>query len=127
MGIKEFEARYGKQVYNWLRWGKGRDWLPKSYVSLLGKRMVSRCRDPQCHPLRVSVVEAIKMEELVSALPPRNRQAFLLYYLGKTAIDGKIRQSRYREDCASMMGVGVWQYHHLVRQANTILADRLGE
>lgn len=123
MGIKEFEQRFGKQVFNWLRWGKRRDWLPGSHVCLLGKRMVSGRRESGVRYEAVNTLEAARMEKLVSALPPRNRQAFLLYYVGKASIDGKMRQSRCRDDCASLMGIGVWQYHNLIRQANMILAD----
>lgn len=117
MGIREFEKRLGREVINWIRWGRKRDWLPPAAGCLLGKRVVSRNRDVQTWQEPVNTESAVCMENRIGSLPERPRQAFLLHYLGKASIRGKMRRSRSRHDSAHLLEVGLTQYQRLLGEA----------
>lgn len=117
MGIREFEKRLGNEMVNWLRWGRKRDWLPSAAGCLLGKRVVSKNRDVQTWQEPVDTASAVYMENRIGSLPERPRQAFLLHYLGKAAIGGKMKRSRSRHDSARLLEVGLTQYQRLLGEA----------
>ena len=122
---KDIERILFRELDNWIRWGKKRDWLPVSFRCPLGFLYKSIDKDYEAPPERlpdpIDSLAAVKMERLVMGLPVRHRTAFVMYQLGKAAVDGEIRIVKGRDDAARIMGVQAWQYHNLVRQAGNMI------
>jgi hypothetical protein len=135
-GIKEIENILRYELDNWLRWARGRGYLPASFRVPLGYMFKSTDVHDEARPIRISIDEigAAGFERIIVSLPQRHREAFIMYQLGKAHVAGKVRIIKGREDCARLLGVGTWQYHNLVRQAHSMvlrkaksISDSIGE
>lgn len=122
---KDIERILFRELDNWIRWGKKRDWLPVSFRCPLGFLYKSVDKDYEAPPERlpdpIDSLAAVKMERLVMGLPARHRTAFVMYQLGKAAVDGEIRIVKGRDDAARLIGVQKSQYHDIVRQAGNMV------
>lgn len=53
-------------------------------------------------------------------MPGQHRQAFVLQYIGKVAINGRIRFARTKRECARTIGIGKTKYYNLLIIATII-------
>jgi hypothetical protein len=122
---KEIEARLAHELDNWIRWGRRRDWLPQGFRCPLGFLYKSPDvmgglphRPPPCDELA-----AQRMEQIVCALPPKMREAFVMYHLDKASRNGHVVIVRGRKRKAELLGVSLGHYHYLVRVAHRFVLD----
>lgn len=122
-GVKQIENLLRSELDNWIRWGRRKDWLPRSFKCPLGFLYKSPDvfgglphRPPPCDEL-----EAERFERIVCALPPRMRTAFVMYQLDRAHVSGHVVVIQGRKRKADILGVSVGQYHYLVRQAHRML------
>ena len=125
--LREFESRFGEEIDNWRRWVLLRDWLPPSIGSVIGSRYQSKNRETEKVEIReaVDLKSAVKLERIVSAMPDQHRQAFVLQYIGRVAIRGRMRFAKTKGDCIRVMGVSRKKYYALLFIATTIINREL--
>lgn len=119
LGTKEVELVLATEFENWVRWGRKRDWAPASFRCPLGYLYKSPdvfgglYRSPPCDDLA-----AERMERIIVALPPKMREAFVMYRLDRARIGGHVVIVKGRKRKAEILGVTVSHYHYLVRTAH---------
>lgn len=125
--LRDFENHMGAEIDNWCRWGRQRDWLPMSYGNILGKRYRPRNRHtaPENSERPVDLQAAIRIERLVCGIPEQFRQAFILHYVGRVAVNGRIRIARTKEDGARILGIKRAQYYNRINRAAAILIRQM--
>lgn len=125
--LREFENQFGTEIENWRRWALLRDWLPPSQGTIIGSRYQPKNREMEQGVIRQSIDlnSAVIVERIVSAMPDQHRQAFVLQYIGKVAIKGRIRFARTKRECAKTMGIGKTKYYGLLIMATTIINREL--
>ena len=122
--LKAFEAEYLPIIENWRRWGNIRDWLPPSWGNILGAKYRPRNReaDPEEQKEPIDHQAAIRMERIVIKLPKQYREAFVLHYVGRAAVQGKMKRARTRDGGAKVIGIGKTQYSDRLNRAARIVA-----
>ena len=122
--LREFEDQYGPEIHNWIRWGRKRDYLPPSWGTIIGKHYISRNRESERNEATLPVDErsALKMEKIVCKIPEIFRVAFVLHYVGRGAVKGKMRTARTKSDGARVMGIQRAQYYNRLNKAAVIIA-----
>ena len=122
--LREFENQFLPDIDNWCRWGKGRDYLPRSWGNIIGNRYRPRNRESEREEGKkpVDTLKAFKMEKIVCDLPGLFRQAFVLHYVGRVALNGKIRIARTRDACPRIIGISRAQYYNRLNRAAVIIA-----
>ena len=122
--LKEFESVYLPIIDNWLRWGRLRDWLPPSWRNIIGLRYRPRNREEEHEEGKEPIDEqqAVKMERIVTNLPAQFRQAFVLHYVGRAPVRGKMKIARTRAAGAKVIGVQLRQYYNRVNKAAIIIS-----
>lgn len=127
INIKSFELEFLQIVENWVRWGRLRDWMPPSWGNILGARYLRKNRYPDIEDQKEPIDHqlAIRMERIVVALPKQYREVFVLHYVGRAVVNGRMRKSRNRSECAKVIGIGKTQYYDRLNKAVSIVAREL--
>lgn len=121
--LREFESQFMPDIDNWCKWGKGRDYLPMSWGNIIGNRYRPRNREAEREEANkpVDTLKAFKMEKIVCDIPGIFRQAFVLHYVGRVALNGKIRMARTRDACHRIIGISRAQYYNRLNRAAAII------
>ena len=125
--LREFEDQFGAEIDNWRRWALLRDWLPPSQGAIIGSRYQPKNREAEQGKIRktLDLNSAVTVERIVSAMPDQHRKAFVLQYIGKVAINGRIRFAKTKSDCIRVMGVSRKKYYSLLLMSATIVKREL--
>lgn len=125
--LREFEDKFGLEIDNWRRWALMRDWLPPSQGTIIGSRYQAKDREAEHLETRktIDLNGAVMVERIVSAMPDQHRQAFVLQYIGKVSIKGRMRFAKTKRECAKTMGVGKTKYYDLLFMATMIINREL--
>lgn len=128
LGIRQIEKILSREILDWLRWGKGKDYLPPSfkcplgylYVPLRGDLEITLYRSPP-----VNLLEVLDFEKVVVSLPEKHRQAFVLHHLGRVHKRGRIVEKKLNGyEVAKVLGVGRTRYYVLLAEAYNIIFNR---
>lgn len=121
--LREFEDQFMTEIENWRRWGRKRDWLPPSWGTIIGKHYIPRNRESERNEITVPIDErsALKMERIVCQIPDLFKQAFVLHYVGRGAVNGKMKVARTKNDGARAMGLQRRQYYNRLNKAAVII------
>lgn len=125
--LREFEDQFGEEIDNWRRWALLRDYLPPSQGTIIGSRYQPKNREAEQGKIRktLDLNSAVMVERIVSAMPDQHRKAFVLQYIGKVAINGRIKFARTKRECAKTMGIGKTKYYGLLIVATMIINREL--
>jgi len=122
-----------KDIDNWIRWGKKKDYLPSSIKCVLGDlyKSTNVFDNDQDEVVRartfpVNSIEAERLESIVVSLSIKHRQAFVIYWLDKIAREGKVIYVHNRSDKWQAMKCSEAHYHRLVLAAHKDIARKLG-
>lgn len=128
LGIRQVENILSNEISNWLRWGRSKDYLPPSFKCPLGFLYIPKRGDLEAtlyRPIPIKPLEAVEFERLVTALPVKHRQAFVMYHLGRALINGRIEQKkRNGYEIARLLGVHRSRYYVLLTQAHNMIFRR---
>ena len=121
--LHEFEDQFGAEIENWRRWGRVKDYLPMSWGSIIGGRYRPRNREIDREEAKrpIDTQNAFKFERIVCEIPDMFRQAFVLHYVGRVSVNGRVRVARTKEDGARIIGVKRAQYYNRVNKAAVII------
>jgi hypothetical protein len=121
LGIKQIEQILSRELSDWLRWGRGKDYLPVSYGSLLGKLYVPKRGDLEAtlyKPAPINLLEVLEFEKIVIGLPKKHKQAFVMHHLGRAHVRGRILEKKMGgAEIARHLGVHRSRYYVLLNQA----------
>ena len=122
--LREFENQFLPDIDNWCRWGKGRDYLPRSWGNIIGNRYRPRNRQAEREEAKktVDTLKAFRMEKIVCDIPTIFRQSFVLHYVGRAAVNGKIRFAYTRDTCHRIIGISRAQHYNRLNRAAAIIA-----
>ena len=131
---REIKTIIRDDLDNWLRWGYSRDWMPKSFGSILGQLYKPRLGEgaspedeaPPPPKPRINELDAIKFERAVVTLPEDQRAAFVIYYLKKATKNGRMVEVKDQSNAASLLGVGRTKYHEIINIAHMNVWRGLG-
>lgn len=125
LGIKTIEKILAREISDWLRWGRSRDYLPPSFRCPLGYLYLPKRGDLDAHRYRappINLLEVVEFERMVIALPAKHRQAFVMYHLGRAEVNGRIEEKkRTGYEIARHLGVHRSRYYVLLTQAHNII------
>lgn len=128
--IKDIERLLGSELRNWLRWANSKDYLPKSFGSILGQLYVPMRGDLQARlykPVPVDILGAVAFEAIVVTLPEKHRKAFVMYHLGRAVVKDRIvTKKRNGYEIARILGVHRSRYYVLLREAHNMIFRRFG-
>lgn len=112
---------------NWMRWALSRDYMPASTRCPLGYLYKATDVWQSSEPYRPPVdgIAAVRLEKIIVGLPERHRQAIVMHYLNKAAINGQVRIIKGRDDRAAILGVQKSRYHEMVNQARSMIWRKL--
>lgn len=125
LGIKQIEKILAREISDWLRWGRNKDYLPVSFRCPLGFLYVPKRGDLDANLRRkppINLLEVVEFERLVVALPVKHRQAFVMYHLGRAEINGRVEErKRTGYEIARLLGVHRSRYYVLLAQAHNMI------
>ena len=128
LGTKQIEKILAGEISDWLRWGRGKDYLPVSFRCPLGFLYVPKRGDIAFRlekPAPINLLAVVEFERNVCALPIRHRQAFVMYHLNRARIGDKIvERKRKSYEMARLMGVQKRQFQYIVEQAHNMVFRR---
>ncbi|EQM95117.1 hypothetical protein OFAG_02341 [Oxalobacter formigenes HOxBLS] len=96
-------------------------------VKKAGRNIISnRCpgREAESDKMRkpINNLKAFRMEEIICAIPATYRQAFVLHYTGRVAINGRIRIIKTRDAGMRIIRINHVWYYNRVNQIARIVA-----
>jgi hypothetical protein len=125
LGIKKIEKILSREISDWIRWGRNKDYLPPSFRCTLGFLYLPMRGDLEVRlykPVPVNLLEVIEFEKIVISLPVKHRQAFVMYHLDRALVNGRIVQrKRSYKDNAKLLGVHQTRYYVLLAQAHNMI------
>lgn len=125
LGIKQIEKILSREISDWIRWGRNKDYLPPSFKCPLGFLYLPFRGDLEVRlykPIPVNLLEVVEFEKLIVSLPEKQRQAFVMYHLNRANINGKvIERKRSGQDNAKLLGVHRPRYYVLLTQAHNMV------
>lgn len=125
LGIKQVEKILSREIGDWLRWGRNKDYLPVSFGSVLGRLYVPMRGDLETKlykPAPINVLDVLEFEALVVALPVKQRQAFVMHHLNRAIVNGKVvEKKRGGAENAKLLGVHRSRYYVLLTQAHNLI------
>lgn len=128
LGTKTIEKILAKEISDWLRWGRNKDYLPVSFRCPLGFLYVPKRGDLEAKlykPAPINLLAVVEFERSVMALPVKHRQAFVMYHLNRARIGDKIvERKRQPYEMARLMGVQKRQFQYIVMQAHNMIFRR---
>ncbi len=125
LGTKQIEKILSAEIRDWLRWGRGKDYLPVSfrcplgflYVRPRGDLDIGRYRAPP-----INLLAVVEFERIVVALPAKHRQAFVMYHLNRIAINEKIEEKKYTySEMARLLSLQKTQFYTVLGQAHSMV------
>lgn len=123
--IKQVVKILYKEINEWLRWGRGKDYLPPSFRCPLGFLYLPPRGDLEARlykPVPINFLEALEFERIVVGLPVKHRQAFVMYHLDRAHINGRIvEKKRTGYEIARLLGVHRSRYYVLLTQAHNMV------
>lgn len=117
---KEAEDMLAVPLDNWIRWGRGKSYLPASFKCPLG--FMYKPGGSGSEP--VDEPAAVRFNAIVQNLPERHRRAFVMHEIGRGADKHRIVIIKGRNQAAQLLGVQLRQYHYLVNQAVNMVLTR---
>jgi hypothetical protein len=125
LGIKQVEKILAREISDWLRWGRNKDYLPVSFRCPLGYLYKPMRGDLEANLRRqppINLLEVVEFERLVIGLPDKHRQAFVMYHLGRAEINGRVEErKRTGYEIARLLGVHRSRYYVLLTQAHNMI------
>lgn len=125
LSIKQIENVLSSEISNWLRWGRNKDYLPPSFRCPLGYLYIPKRGDLEAalyRPIPIKPLEAVEFERLVTALPTKHRQAFVMYHLNRAMVNGRIEEKKRRVfEMARVLGVRKSRFYELLGQAHNMI------
>ena len=104
------------QENNWLRWARGRDYLPQSYTCitarLIHSMVQSRFAIDGDSQAEIAKLDALEFEKLVIWLPAAFRSVYLAHNLNKV-LKGKTFKFAKSDDIVhkrNLLGISKYQY-----------------
>jgi hypothetical protein len=125
LGIRQIEKILAREISDWIRWGRNRDYLPPSFRCPLGFIYLPMRGDLEVRlykPVPVNLLQVVEFEKIVISLPEKHRQAFVMYHLDRALINGKvIERKRSGQDNAKLLHVHRSMYYVLLTQAHNLI------
>lgn len=125
LGIKQIEKILSREISDWVRWGRNKDYLPPSFRCPLGFLYLPMRGDLEVRlykPAPINILEVVEFERLVMSLPVKHRQAFVMYHLDRALVNGRIvERKRSGQDNAKLLGVHRSRYYVLLAQAHNMV------
>ena len=126
--LREFENQFLPDIDNWCRWGKGRDYLPRSWGNPIGSRYQPKNRETESKETKVPIDpnKAWKMEQIiVHNVPELFRKVFVLHYINRTVIKEKMKEFSNNlsgDEKARIIRISRAQYYNRLNRAAAIIA-----
>lgn len=125
LGTKQIEKILAREISDWVRWGRNKDYLPPSFKCPLGFLYVPRGGDREVilsRPAPINLLAVIEFERLVVGLPVKLRMAFVMYHLNRAKINDKIvERKRSAQEMGKLLGVRKTQFYVAVEQAHNLV------
>ena len=125
LGTKQIEKILAREISDWIRWGRNKDYLPPSFKCPLGFLYVPRGGDREVilsRPVPINLLAVIDFERLVVGLPVKLRMAFVMYHLNRARINNKvIERKRNAQEMGQLLGVQKRQFYTIVEQAHNLV------
>lgn len=125
LGTKQIEKILAREISDWIRWGRNKDYLPPSFKCPLGFLYVPRGGDREVilsRPAPINLLAVIDFERLVVGLPVKLRMAFVMYHLNRARINNKvIERKRNAQEMGQLLGVQKRQFYTIVEQAHNLV------
>jgi len=129
--LKQLQFLLKDEIYNWVRWGRMHVGAPRKIKCVLGDYYQARVGDvfdgEESSPLEarlapIAIQRAEELNDRINRLAARPKQAFVMYYLDRVAIAGKVIHVAKKAERAKLLGVGERQYQNILREALKTLA-----
>lgn len=130
IGLKECERILDREIHNWQRWARQRNYLPASIKCALGNMYVPRLDDAatgDIKPLPPNETEAELFEAIVVSLPAKLKKSFILHHLDRGHVGQVTVRVKGRLDKAHLMGMGARQWHRTLVSAHNLVLRRWKE
>jgi hypothetical protein len=128
VGIREVEKILSSEIYNWIRWGNSKDYLPPSFKCPIGQLYVPMRGDLEARLYKappIDILGAIAFEAVVVTLPEKHRKAFVMHHLGRAVVRQTIRiKKRNGYEIARLLGVHRSRYYVLLKEAHNMVLRR---
>ncbi len=125
LGIKQVERILAREISDWLRWGRNKDYLPVSFRCPLGFLYIPRRGDIDVDRYKhapINLLDVVEFERLVVRLPAKHRQAFVMYHVNRIAINGKVVHKKWTyTEMARLLGVQKSKFYDLLGQAHNMV------
>lgn len=125
--LKEIERLLDREIFNWIRWARQRNYLPASVKCVLGDLYVPRLDDAatgDMKPLPPNEQMAESFEAIVVGLPSRMRKAFVLQHLERGHVGSVTVRAKSASDKARVMGVGTRHWNRILSDASNLVLRR---
>ena len=125
LATKQIEKILSREISDWVRWGRNKDYLPPSFKCPLGFLYVPRGGDREVilsRPAPINLLAVIEFEQLVVGLPAKLRIAFVMWHLNRAKINDRvIERKRSAQEMGQLLGVQKRQFYTLVEQAHNLV------
>lgn len=125
--LKEIERLLDREIFNWIRWARQRNYLPASVKCVLGDLYVPKLSDQatgDVKPLPPNEAQAELFEAIVVGLPSRLRKAFVLQHLERGHVGSVTVRVKKASDKARVMGVGNRHWNRILSDASNLVLRR---
>lgn len=125
LGTKQIEKILSREISDWIRWGRNKDYLPPSFKCPLGFLYVPRGGDREVilsRPAPINLLAVVEFEKLVVSLPEKLRSAFVMYHLNRAKVNDKvIERKRTGREMGRLLGVQQSRFYQLVEKAHNLV------
>jgi len=109
---------------NWLLWCRRRDWLPMGHVSQIAT-LIKQAKQESLTATNIAIPvyepQALQFNELVSRLPRRHMQIFLLNHLDKGVLGQIIVYTRHASTKYKLAGVSRTTFYDRAKEADNMI------
>ena len=122
LGTRQIEKILSREISDWIRWGRNKDYLPPSFKCPLGFLYVPRGGDREVilsRPPPINLLAVVDFEQIIVGLPAKLRIAFVMYHLNRAKINDRIvERKRSAQEMGKILGVQKRQFYTMVEQAH---------